>query len=133
MTCDVKGVSLVIERYDSDRDGKLSFWEFSNALLPLEPLSRDEIERRKAVWEVGYETKEVLRRVFRKMIDTESRMESIRQKIKREKAVVLRGAFEALDWLNRGYLTSNEFKKAFDWHVNVQESTTQLKQSSYVK
>jgi hypothetical protein len=45
----------------------------------------------------------------------------------------LRKAFDALDWLNRGYLTSNEFKKAFDWHIKNQDSTTQMKASSYVK
>jgi hypothetical protein len=81
VSCDISDVNLVIDRYDSDRDGKLSFWEFSNALLPIDPISRDEIERRKAVWEVGYETKEVLRRVFKKIIDTESRMESIRERV----------------------------------------------------
>jgi hypothetical protein len=81
VTCNIEDVSLVIDRYDSDRDGKLSFWEFSNALLPIDAMSRDEIERRKAVWDVGYETKEILRRVFKKIIDGESRMESIRQRI----------------------------------------------------
>lgn len=81
VSCDITDVNLVIERYDSDKDGKLSFWEFSNALLPIDPISRDEIERKKAVWEVSYETKEVLRRVFKKIIDTENKMESIRQKV----------------------------------------------------
>ena len=56
-------------------------------------------------------------------MDTECMMEGIRQRVKRERSVVLKKAFEALDWLDRGYLTSNEFKKAFDWHSNVQEST----------
>lgn len=78
VVCDVKEIGMVIDRYDSDRDGKLSFWEFSNALLPIDSLVRDEIERRKANWEVSYETKEVLRRVFRKIIDTEGIMENLR-------------------------------------------------------
>jgi hypothetical protein len=62
---------MVIDRFDSDRDGKLSFWEFSNMLLPLDPIARDDIERRKAIWEIGYETKDVIRRLFRKIVDAE--------------------------------------------------------------
>jgi hypothetical protein len=49
---------MIIDRYDSDRDGKISFWEFSNALLPIDTVSRDEVERRKPIWELSYETKE---------------------------------------------------------------------------
>ena len=69
---------MVIDRFDSDRDGKLSFWEFSNILLPLDPIARDEIERRKAIWEIGYETKDAVRRVFRKIVDAECQVEAIR-------------------------------------------------------
>jgi hypothetical protein len=29
-------IKLFFERYDSDQDGKLGFFEFSNALLPIE-------------------------------------------------------------------------------------------------
>ena len=39
-------VSLFFSRYDSDQDGKLGFWELSNALLPLDIRQRDELENR---------------------------------------------------------------------------------------
>ena len=55
--CSIEQAQLVVDRYDSDRDGKLSFWEFSNSLLPIETQSRDMLERRKAVWDISYETK----------------------------------------------------------------------------
>ena len=67
-----------MERFDSDKDGKLGFWEFSNVLLPIDALSRDDLERRKAVWELGHETKELLRRTFRKLVDAEAMTEAIR-------------------------------------------------------
>ncbi len=76
---------MVIDRFDSDRDGKLTFWEFSNALLPIDPLARDDIERRKAVWEISYETKETLRKILRKVLDTEISIESLRVRISKEK------------------------------------------------
>jgi hypothetical protein len=46
--------------------------------MPINTLMRDDLERKKAVWELGYETKELLRRAFRKIIDAECILESIR-------------------------------------------------------
>ena len=48
VTCELSDVRLLVERYDADRDQRLGFWEFSNALLPAETLIRDDLERRKA-------------------------------------------------------------------------------------
>lgn len=31
----------------------------------------------------------------------------------------LRKGFDALDWMGRGFVTSNEFKRAFEWHTGV--------------
>jgi Ca2+-binding EF-hand superfamily protein len=123
VVCDIADTKLLVERYDSDKDGKLGFWEFSNALLPIDAMARDDLERRKAVWDIGYETKELLRRTFRKLVDTECIIESLRQRIARQRDVSLRKAFDALDWMGRGFLTNNEFRKAFEWHVGVSEST----------
>lgn len=78
VVCELSDVQLLVDRYDSDKDSRLSFWEFSNSLLPMDSLSRDDLERRKAVWDIGYETKELMRRTFRKLIDAECMVESIR-------------------------------------------------------
>lgn len=48
IVCDISDCKLLIDRYDTDKDGKLGFWEFSNSLLPLDTLVRDDLERRKA-------------------------------------------------------------------------------------
>ncbi len=117
VVCDLNEARLVIERYDADRDGKLGFWEFANSLLPIDTLARDDLERRRAVWDISYETKELLRRVFRRIIDTESMLESIRQRIGRDPEINLRSAFDAMDWLRRGFITSAEFKRSFDDHT----------------
>ena len=107
-----------MERYDADRDSKLGFWEFSNSLLPIETLVRDDLERRRAQFDLSYETKELLRRTFRKLIDAETMIENLRQRLSRETSVVLRKGFDALDWLGRGFLTTNEFKRSFEHYGN---------------
>ncbi len=82
--CEIADVKLLVERYDADRDSRLGFWEFANALLPVETLIRDDLERRKASFDLSYETKELLRRTFRRLIDAETMIENLRQRIARE-------------------------------------------------
>ena len=78
VVCDEDDVKMYIERYDTDRDMRLGFWEFSNSLMPVETLIRDDLERRRAQFDFSFETKELLRRTFRKLIDAESMIENIR-------------------------------------------------------
>ncbi len=47
VTCSMDDARLLVARYDADEDMKLGFWEFSNMFLPVEPVARDELERRK--------------------------------------------------------------------------------------
>jgi len=37
-------LDFFFRRYDSDQDGRLGFWEFSNALLPVDIRYRDDVE-----------------------------------------------------------------------------------------
>lgn len=46
--------------------------------MPIDIIMRDELERRKGACELGYETKELIRRAFRKIVDAESVLEMIR-------------------------------------------------------
>lgn len=75
---DESDAKLVVDRYDSDKDGRLGFWEFSNILLPIDTLMRDDLERRKAIWEISSETKDLMRKAFRKIIDAECILEGMR-------------------------------------------------------
>ncbi len=84
IVCEIDDAKLFVDRYDADKDGKLGFWEFANSLLPIDALMRDDLERRKATWSMSYETKELVRRVFRRLIDAENMLESIRHRIARE-------------------------------------------------
>lgn len=76
---------------------------------------RDELERKKSAWDMGYDTKELVRRAFRKIVDSESVLEMIRQRLSQESVTVsIRKAFDELDWMGRGFLTANEFCRAYE-------------------
>jgi len=62
---------LFFARYDSNESGRLGFWEFSNALLPIDIRLRDEIEQRSQPYDLSYETKGLFIRVMRSVIDLE--------------------------------------------------------------
>ena len=74
-------ISIFFSRYDADQDGKLGFWEFSNALLPIDIRLRDDLENRNQTLELQFETKDLMKRVLRRAIDIELQMEGIRGKI----------------------------------------------------
>lgn len=46
ITCDSNDARLMISRFDSDEDSRLSFWEFANLMLPIQSNLRDDVERR---------------------------------------------------------------------------------------
>ena len=56
-------------------------------------------------------------------------METLRLRISRENCLNLRKAFDALDWLGRGFLTSNEFRRSFE-QINNKISTASLNSSN---
>ena len=56
---------LFFSRYDSNESGKLGFWEFSNAILPIEIRLRDEVEQRTQPYDLSFETRGLLVRVLR--------------------------------------------------------------------
>ena len=43
---DPRFVICLFNRYDSDQDGRIGFWEFSNMFLTIDPRLRDEVEAR---------------------------------------------------------------------------------------
>jgi hypothetical protein len=49
-----------MNRYDSDLDGKLSFWEISNALLPYDLRMRDDLEKKCQIFDMSPETKKMI-------------------------------------------------------------------------
>jgi len=53
----------------------LGFWEFSNALLPVDIRYRDDVEQRQSTYEMSLQTRDLFKRVMRRAIDTEIQIE----------------------------------------------------------
>jgi len=51
---------LFMSRYDSDLDGKLSFWELCNSLLPYDIRLRDDMEKKCQTLEMSAETRKMI-------------------------------------------------------------------------
>ena len=80
----------------------MGFWEFSNLLLPLDPRLRDDLERRKTRnlnSEINFETKDLLRKYFKKLVSCECMIEGIRSRIKKDKSgsINMREVFDIID------------------------------------
>ena len=84
---------MVRLRYDADEDGRLGFWEFSNIFLPVDPILRDEVERRKQDV-MTKETIEKVKTLLRLVLDTEGTVENIRQTVTKSLPISLRQIFD---------------------------------------
>jgi hypothetical protein len=67
-----------MKRFDGDGDEQLSFWEFSNMLLPIDSVSRYEVERRRTSWDLSEGTQNLIRDLMVKTLENEDKIESIR-------------------------------------------------------
>lgn len=130
---DPRYIGLVFDRYDSDRDGKLGIWEFTNQLLPTDNMLRDEVEQRDCAYDLTIDTREALVNVFRKCIDVEVEIEMIRQRIAHSMNVPLRSAYDQIDWLNRGFLTKTEIKRIIEQNIEMCPNKTELQSYSHIE
>ena len=80
LTCDAADAGLLVARYDADEDGRLSYWEFANMFLPLDPESRKDLEFRKPQGPMNQTTHSMFKSVLRGVLNAEGMAESIRQR-----------------------------------------------------
>jgi hypothetical protein len=118
----------------------LSLFEFQNILLPLNPVLRDELDRRSrletkigaqvsTIASMTVETLEYFRRVMRRALDNECMVERIRQEHSMRESQTLisigintspagswskRRAFDQMDWLSKTFITATEIQMALD-------------------
>ena len=108
ITCDINDARLVTARYDADEDGRLSYWEFANMLLPVDSAERESLEYRKPRELTDMESSQtyaMFKSLLRAILNQESMVESIRQRSKQNIKVPLRQIFDTLDYSSRGFLT----------------------------
>ena len=129
ITSDSADMKLLVARFDSSEDSRLSFWEFAHIFTPIEPTLADDLPRRGRLARDGMsaETRDRVADLLRVTIDSECMVESIRQQTEKGLGRSLREVFDALDWLKRGFLTGSEFRRYFDGYP---DETTQLREAA---
>lgn len=114
ITCTLADAELMIRRYDGDFDGKLSFWEFQNIFMPVCPIARQKVDQRnRQAPQLTCETRALTIGMLSRAVDAERMIEQIRLNARRDNLSNLREIFDEFDWLNRGYLTTNEIRRHF--------------------
>ena len=101
-------------RYDSDEDGRLGFWEYSNILLPIENELRESAENRHSTYAMENETRTMILKIIRRCVDNEVQIEMIRQKLQRHLPLPLRNIFMEIDWKNQGFITKQEIRRMIE-------------------
>lgn len=109
-----RDVGHMYRRYDSDQDGRLGFWEFSNALLPVDQRYREEVEQRQSAINLSAETTDLLKRVLRRAVESEAQAEALRRKVAAGIKSSTRAVFDEIDRHNRGFLQKTDIKTMID-------------------
>lgn len=124
-------IDFFFRRYDSDQDGRLGFWEFSNALLPVDIRYRDDVEQRQQAYEMSLQTKDSFKRVLRRSIDMEIQVEALRVKVWSSLAQLapLKTIFDQIDSMQRGFITKSDLKRLIDKYSQHVSSVTSLQRS----
>jgi hypothetical protein len=87
---DPRFIICLFHRYDSDQDGRVGFYEFSNCFLPIDPRMREEVEARDQSYDMSFETREKMVNLLRRCIDTEQEIDRIRFDLKQQLTPSLR-------------------------------------------
>lgn len=124
-------IDYFFRRYDSDQDGRLGFWEFSNALLPVDIRYRDDVEQRQQAYEMSVQTRDIFKRVLRRAIDMEIQIESLRVKVWSTipQMAPLKAVFDQIDSTDRGYITKIDIKRTVDKHSHHVSSAMSMQRS----
>lgn len=106
-------------RYDSDQDGRLSFWELFNIFMPSDLRLQLTIEQRHPAT-LSTQTQQTMRAVLQTVIATEERVERIRLGLRKTTANT-RQIFERLDYMDRGQLTERELYRFLEKHPSPEQ------------
>lgn len=124
-------IDFFFRRYDSDQDGRLSFWEFSNALLPVDIRYRDDVEQRQQAYEMSVQTRDIFKRVLRRAIDMEMQIEALRVKVwgSISQMAPLKAVFDQIDSTDRGFITKSDLKRMVDKYSQHVSSVMSMQRS----
>jgi len=117
---------LILKRYDSDRDGEVTFSDICDIFKPRDPALAKEFSRRlpfdhkKTEDDLSYETKACLRTLFHKTLQVEQNIELLKLELQRNPEFDLTRAFEVINRQNKSqndnFISMHEFKQILRTH-----------------
>jgi len=108
---------IIIDRFDLDRDGLLSFAEFCELFLPKQPEFKSSMQNRverkiQSFFEYSILTKEYIKDLFKMIVNVQERFEEIKFRLSDGRVLNSDEIFKFLDKWKTGYVTQKEFELA---------------------
>lgn len=118
-------VYLFFKRYDTDKDGRLRFSEFCNAIVSLDPYHASMVNRRNSngimnlyLYQRGEcfvpSTRMFLRELFETHFSVEKQAEYLRNRLARDSLFDISVAYKACDLNEDGIITRNEIQRLLE-------------------
>lgn len=108
---------IIIDRYDVDKDGLLSFAEFCDIFLPTQAEFKNSMQNRvqrkiDSFFEYSTLTKEYIKDLFKMIVNVQERFEEIKFRLSDGRVLNSDEIFKFLDKWKTGYITLPEFESA---------------------
>jgi len=116
-------IRLFFHRYDTDRDGRIRYYEFCKIVEPLNPYYSAILNRRTSLNDRGrtlyfrdncfsYGTRVLLRDLLKSLVQTEVLNDEVKRRLQRQVSVV--DGFKALDVNRDDWVTPEEMQQVLD-------------------
>ncbi len=102
---------LLMRRLDKNDDGLIRFADFKEEIEPKAEGSRCLHDSEKVNEEVGIAVRTVVRKLFNKMITTETSCEELRKSVGKKEYFTIYEAFHSIKKNSRGWITATTFKE----------------------
>jgi Ca2+-binding EF-hand superfamily protein len=125
-------VFLFVKRYDRNFDGRLSYGEFQDALMPKQASIATQLQLRRAHYSVlrvprheyfSSYTRELFFKTLRVHFSVEASAENLRRRLLRRPGFSASEAFSAVDSDRNGFITRDEFRQILREHGFFQTET----------
>ena len=108
---DDKSLELLLQRYDLIKEGGISYSNLFDMLGPFDKENRDNVEQRPSVGEMSQNTINVLKNFFGLLLDSEQKIEMLRQKISSLKGFDIRKIYnEQIDQYGYGFNSDDDLE-----------------------